>query len=522
MKKITFLIFLIGTFFGVNAQVLNQNAGWPNTTWTVTGSYNTSSLAFEADPTTTANFAFDDDDAGNGNEDNIAAESPVIDLSPAFTAGETWLSVTVQYGYRYLANDRLRFEYWNAATSSWVAWGASNILGNDTNVLDNFCTITKTAYTTSILNIVGFSTAQLSGFKYRISYDDDPAGNDWNWGFCFDSPTIVSSTPPSCPDPSVLAAVPSVTSATLSWTENGSATLYNIEYGPNGFTQGTGNLISGISNSYELSPLTPGTAYSYYVQAACGGSAGNSAWVGPFDLTTLFTPPANDECAVAIALTPGGIFADNPVTGTTLGATTSTVTLPACPTIVPTGNGDVWYSVVVPASGNLTIETQVTPATSLIDTVVVAYSGVCGSLVEVGCDDDGGPTGANGLMSLLPLTAQTPGSTVYIGVWKYGTTAPSVTENGFRISAYDASLGNNSFDNTNFSYYPNPVKNTLNLSYNQEISNVEVFNLLGQKVSSNVINANAAQIDMSNLSKGAYIVKVTSNNQLKTIKVIKE
>jgi hypothetical protein len=62
----------------------------------------------------------------------------------------------------------------------------------------------------------------------------------------------------------------------------------------------------------------------------------------------------------------------------------------------------------------------------------------------------------------------------------------------------------------------------LNLSYNQEISNVEVFNLLGQKVSSNVINANAAQIDMSNLSKGAYMVKVSSNNQLKTIKVIKE
>ena len=125
-------------------------------------------------------------------------------------------------------------------------------------------------------------------------------------------------------------------------------------------------------------------------------------------------------------------------------------------------------------------------------------------------------------MSLLPLTSQTPGSILYIGVWKYGTEVPSLTSKDFVISAYDASLGNNSFDSSNFAYYPNPVKNTLNLSYNQEISNVEVFNLLGQRVSSNVINANAAQIDMSNLSKGAYMVKVTSNNQLKTIKVIKE
>jgi hypothetical protein len=62
----------------------------------------------------------------------------------------------------------------------------------------------------------------------------------------------------------------------------------------------------------------------------------------------------------------------------------------------------------------------------------------------------------------------------------------------------------------------------LNLSYNQEISNVEIFNLLGQRVNSNNINANEAQVDMSNLSNGVYLVKVTSNNQEKTIRVIKE
>lgn len=229
-------------------------------------------------------------------------------------------------------------------------------------------------------------------------------------------------------------------------------------------------------------------------------------------------PPANDNCTGAIALTVGGVFADNVVTGTTLSATTSTVALPACPTTVLTGNADVWYSVVVPASGNLTIETQASATNPIADTLIAAFSGTCGSLAPIGCDDDTG----TGNYSLLSLTGQTAGSTLYIGVWKFGTTAPSLTVNGFRISAYDASLGSGSFDNANFSYYPNPIKNTLNLTYNQEISNAEVFNLLGQKVSSNVINANSAQIDMSNLSKGAYLVRVTSNNQVKTIKVIKE
>ena len=83
-------------------------------------------------------------------------------------------------------------------------------------------------------------------------------------------------------------------------------------------------------------------------------------------------------------------------------------------------------------------------------------------------------------------------------------------------------LGNSDFDSASFSYYPNPVKNILNLSYNQEISTVEIFNLLGQKLISNVIKANEAQVEMTNLPRGTYMVKVTSDNRVKTIKVIKE
>ncbi|MBM6497819.1 T9SS type A sorting domain-containing protein, partial [Flavobacterium macrobrachii] len=79
----------------------------------------------------------------------------------------------------------------------------------------------------------------------------------------------------------------------------------------------------------------------------------------------------------------------------------------------------------------------------------------------------------------------------------------------------------------NFSFeslklYPNPTKNTLNVSYNQEISNVEVYNLVGQRVANLSPNANEGQLDMSNLASGAYFVKVTSNNATKTVKVIKE
>ena len=85
-----------------------------------------------------------------------------------------------------------------------------------------------------------------------------------------------------------------------------------------------------------------------------------------------------------------------------------------------------------------------------------------------------------------------------------------------------STAGNTTFDSKNFTYYPNPVKDVLNLSYTKNISNVTVFNLLGQQIATKVVNANQSKIDMSNLAAGTYLVKVAADNQVKTIKVIKE
>ncbi|MNE73768.1 hypothetical protein D3C80_1697960 [compost metagenome] len=70
--------------------------------------------------------------------------------------------------------------------------------------------------------------------------------------------------------------------------------------------------------------------------------------------------------------------------------------------------------------------------------------------------------------------------------------------------------------------YPNPVKDVLTLSYSQNITNVSIFNLLGQQVINKALDNSEAQIDMSVLPQGAYLVKVNVQNQVKTIKVIKE
>ena len=85
-----------------------------------------------------------------------------------------------------------------------------------------------------------------------------------------------------------------------------------------------------------------------------------------------------------------------------------------------------------------------------------------------------------------------------------------------------AILANESFSIDNLKVYPNPVSYILNLSDSKNITDVKIFNLLGQQVISKIVNNNQTQIDMSELTQGSYFVKVTSDQGLKTIKVIKK
>ena len=106
---------------------------------------------FEANPTVDSNFAYDDDDALNGNDDDIAAESPIIDLTAAFNASETWVSIDVNYVYNDLG-DILIFQYWDADTSSWQNWG--NGLPETPNPpTNNYCSGTYESFTSNPLDI---------------------------------------------------------------------------------------------------------------------------------------------------------------------------------------------------------------------------------------------------------------------------------------------------------------------------------------------------------------------------------
>ena len=269
---------LLGTYVGVS-QTLNQAANWPNAGWTLSGTYTAGGLL--SDPTGAGtSLTWDDDAAGNGSADDIQATSPVIDLTAANGAGETWITINSAFTYRALGGDVLIIETYDADAMTWST--LHTFAGNST--VNDFQTCANTeAYTTPILDISGFTATQLSGFQYRISYNDQ---GGWQWGWCVTSPTITSAAPPSCIDPSMLTASSITdTTADLGWTEGGTATAWDIEILTSG-TAATGTpTASGVGNPYNATGLTAETAYDFYVRADCGGS-GTSAWIGPFTFTT--------------------------------------------------------------------------------------------------------------------------------------------------------------------------------------------------------------------------------------------
>lgn len=98
-------------------------------------------------------------------------------------------------------------------------------------------------------------------------------------------------------------------------------------------------------------------------------------------------------------------------TYTTTGATSSAgIPAPGCASY--NGN-DVWFSITVPANGEIYLDTD---EGGITDGGMAVYSGTCGSLSLVSCDDD---ASANGYMPYLYLSGQTPGNTLWIRFWAY-------------------------------------------------------------------------------------------------------
>lgn len=150
---------------------------------------------------------------------------------------------------------------------------------------------------------------------------------------------------PSCPRTSM----PQVTytdnnSAVITWTENGTASQWEIEYGPEGFAQGQGTVVTATSNPFTLTGLQPSTVYDCYVRAWCAPND-QSVWSPKRSFATVNCDSA-DRCPLQVILYYTGtdtvgwagatldIYADGLIAASltlSSGQFTDTVLVPICP-----------------------------------------------------------------------------------------------------------------------------------------------------------------------------------------------
>ncbi|UAB75386.1 fibronectin type III domain-containing protein [Mesoflavibacter sp. SCSIO 43206] len=354
---------------------------------------------------------------------------------------------------------------------------------------------------------------------------------------------------PSCVEPSDLTATNIMaTSADLGWTENGTASTYNVEVVLAGDAATGTATDTAVANGFTKSGLTDNTDYEFYVQAICGGDT--SVWSGPYAFTTL--------CA---AIVPNYIadFSTIAPSCWTEGNNTDVAT-------GPDGNNGSWTNDdflntvgIEAAKINLYSNTQqdwlVSPVFDFssggyglaFDVGVTAWNSTVAETPNLmGSDDevllliseDNGVTwttleafnvenapshtGDNKIYDLSTITS----STVKFAFWATEGSVDDAEDIDFFVANFNvdsyATLGVSEVeDKATFTYYPNPVNNNLTLSAQKEINNVSVYNMVGQEVFRNVPNAMTEVVDMSSLQAGAYFVKVTIGNATKTVKVIK-
>ena len=84
-------------------------------------------------------------------------------------------------------------------------------------------------------------------------------------------------------------------------------------------------------------------------------------------------------------------------------------------------------------------------------------------------------------------------------------------------------LSNPDFDvDASILVYPNPTKGNVTISCNNSINSVQLYDVQGRLLQTNLVNESKTTIDISNQSSGIYFIKVLSDKGIVIQKIVKE
>lgn len=236
--------------------------------------------------------------------------------------------------------------------------------------------------------------------------------NSSSYGSATASTTVgASASISSCSYQTEYSTLYSIVAGNSYSVSNDCGAFITIWSGSNG-----GTLVTTGTGTATFTATTSGTYYADWNTSSGCGTATNCCTT---EITTTAVgggggggSVANDDPCNATPITAGSSCVYT--TYTNAGASASSG-IPA-PTCSSYSGGDVWFTVTVPASGSLMLDSQTGVMTDGGMAVYTASS-CSGTFTQVDCDDDGS---ANGLMPSLSLSGLTPGQTLYIRFWEYG------------------------------------------------------------------------------------------------------
>lgn len=152
-----------------------------------------------------------------------------------------------------------------------------------------------------------------------------------------------------------------------------------------------------------------------------------------FNICAIEPPTSSDECSNAAEIAVNPDFCVDPVIASFEGASHSG--LGTCTQGFGGSRDDIWFRLTAPASGNVNITTMRAGGLIFNNTAMEAFTGTCGNLTSIDCNDN---TSTSNYAELM-LTGLTPGETVFIRIWN--ATFFPIGEGFFYLCAVEPSTG---------------------------------------------------------------------------------
>ena len=271
-----------------------------------------------------------------------------------------------------------------------------------------------------------------------------------------------------------------ISGATVTWTNPNGSSLFEILVVPQG-NPPTGVFQTVTTNSFTFTDLQSYSNYDFYVRASCSNG--------------VFSALSNASFSTLINHCVDGVFFDS---GGPTGAYS---------------NGELYTTTITPINPNekATVTFTSFSLENQADKLTI-YDGP--STASPFIVEQYGFTGTNNPGTIT--------STDATGALTFKFYSDGVnTSSGWNATVNCAVLSVSNFNKEQIAYFPNPTSDKVTFTSTEAITQIEVYNVLGQLVQEQFAQSKEVELSISSLTNGQYFFKITTDSNVSTIKIIK-